>query len=115
MNIGKDQTCGSHHLSSLFRKDRAIGDHSARLDHNTLTDHGTVSRGVCQYKDGMLTEIVERTKIAYEGGRIYYIEDGKEFDLDPNTLVSMNLWGFTPAYLEACKERFLAFLDKNVP
>ena len=82
---------------------------------NTVTEKGTVSRGVCQYKDGMLTEIVERTKIAYEGGRIYYIEDGKEFDLDPNTLVSMNLWGFTPAYLEECKKRFPAFLDKNVP
>ena len=37
---------------------------------NTVTEKGTVSRGVCQYKDGMLTEIVERTKIAYEGGRI---------------------------------------------
>ena len=82
---------------------------------NTVTEKGTVSRGVCQYKDGMLTEIVERTKIAYEGGRIYYIEDGEEFDLDPNTLVSMNLWGFTPAYLEACKARFPAFLDANVP
>jgi len=82
---------------------------------NTVTEQGTVSRGVCQYEDGMLTEIVERTKIAYENGRIYYIEDGKEFDLDPNTLVSMNLWGFTPAYLEECKKRFPAFLDENLP
>ena len=82
---------------------------------NTVTEQGTVSRGVCQYENGMLTEIVERTKIAYENGRIYYIEDGKEFDLDPNTLVSMNLWGFTPAYLEECKKRFPAFLDENLP
>ena len=82
---------------------------------NTVTEKGTVSRGVCQYKDGMLTEIVERTKIAYEGGRIYYIEDGEEVDLDPDTLVSMNLWGFTPSYLAECKARFPEFLDKNIP
>ena len=82
---------------------------------NTVTEKGTVSRGVCQYDDGMLTEIVERTKIAYEGGRIYYIEGENEVELDPNTLVSMNLWGFTPAYLEECKKRFPAFLDENVP
>ena len=82
---------------------------------NTVTEKGTVSRGVCQYEDGMLTEIVERTKIAYENGRIYYIEGEEEVDLDPNTLVSMNLWGFTPAYLEECKKRFPAFLDENLP
>ena len=82
---------------------------------NTVTEKGTVSRGVCQYEDGMLTEIVERTKIAYENGRIYYIEGEEEVDLDPNTLVSMNLWGFTPAYLEECKNRFPAFLDENLP
>ena len=82
---------------------------------NTVTEQGTVSRGVCQYKDGMLTEIVERTKIATVGDRIYYIEDGEEFDLEPNTLVSMNLWGFTTRYLEECKKRFPEFLDENLP
>jgi len=63
----------------------------------------------------MLTEIVERTKIGVDGDRIYYVEDGEEFDLDPNTIVSMNLWGFTPKYLEECKRRFPAFLDANLP
>ena len=83
---------------------------------NTVTEQGTVSRGVCKAdENGMLTEIVERTKIAVDGDRIYYIEDGEEFDLDPNTLVSMNLWGFTTKYLEECKSRFPAFLDANLP
>lgn len=83
---------------------------------NTVTEQGTVSRGVCQADENdMLTEIVERTKIAVDGDRIYYIDNDKEYDLHPNTLVSMNLWGFTTAYLEECKNRFPKFLDENVP
>ena len=83
---------------------------------NTVTDQGTVSRGVCAYENGMLTEIVERTKIGVrENGEIYFIEDGEEYPLDPDTLVSMNLWGLTPKYLEECKARFSAFLDENLP
>ena len=83
---------------------------------NTVTEQGTVSRGVCAYENGMLTEIVERTKIGVrENGEIYFIEDGEEYPLDPDTLVSMNLWGLTPKYLEECKARFSAFLDENLP
>ncbi len=84
---------------------------------NTVTEQGTVSRGVCQSDEsGMLTEIVERTKIGISAdGGIYYTEDGKDYPLDPDTLVSMNLWGFTPSYIEECAERFPAFLDENLP
>ena len=83
---------------------------------NTVTEQGTVSRGICQSDgDGMLTEIVERTKIGTKDGRIYYTEDGTDYDLDPDTLVSMNLWGFTPSYLSECAKRFPAFLDENLP
>lgn len=83
---------------------------------NTVTEQGTVSRGVCKSdENGMLTEIVERTKIgiAKDGG-IYYTEDGVDYTLDPDTLVSMNLWGFTPSYIKECAERFPAFLDENL-
>ena len=83
---------------------------------NTVTDNGTVSRGVCTLEDGRLVNIVERTKIGVRAdGSIYFIEGDEEFALDPDTLVSMNLWGFTPSYLRECKERFAAFLDKNIP
>ncbi len=84
---------------------------------NTVTEQGTVSRGICTYdEDGMLTSIVERTKIGIkDGGSIYYTEDGVDYDLDPEALVSMNLWGFTPAYLKECAARFPAFLDENLP
>ncbi|MBR2930824.1 MAG: nucleotidyltransferase [Clostridia bacterium] len=82
---------------------------------NTVTEQGTVSRGVCEHKDGMLTEIVERTKIGVKDGEIYYTEDGIDTPLEPSTLVSMNLWGLTPSYLEECRKRFALFLDKSLP
>ncbi len=83
---------------------------------NTVTEQGTVSRGICMAdSDSMLTEITERTKIGTRDGKIYYTEDGVDYDLDPDTLVSMNLWGFTPSYLSECAKRFPAFLDENLP
>ena len=83
---------------------------------NTVTEQGTVSRGICSANaDGMLTEIVERTKIGVKDGEIYYTEDGVDTPLDPDTLVSMNLWGLTPSYLDECSNRFPFFLDENLP
>lgn len=82
---------------------------------NTVTEQGTVSRGVCEADDnGMLTGIVERTKIGINDGEIYFTEDGVDTPLDPETLVSMNLWGFTPSYIAECKKRFPSFLDQGI-
>lgn len=82
---------------------------------NTVTDQGTVSRGVCKSNiDGRLTEIVERTAIGTRDGEIYYTESGVEYPLAPDTLVSMNLWGFTPDFIDECNERFADFLDENL-
>ena len=82
---------------------------------NTVTEQGTVSRGVCESnEDSMLTNIVERTKIGIKDGIIYYTEDGVDTVLDPDTLVSMNLWGFTPSYIKECADRFSVFLDENL-
>ena len=83
---------------------------------NTVTEQGTVSRGICASDaNGMLTEIVERTKIGTANGKIYFTEDGVDTELDPEALVSMNLWGFTPSYIEECKARFPKFLDTSIP
>ena len=81
---------------------------------NTVTEEGTVSRGVCKCNDGYLTEIVERTKIATDGSKIWYTDDEGDVELAPDTLVSMNLWGLTPSYLRECAARFPSFLDKSL-
>ena len=85
---------------------------------NTVTDHGSVARGVCQTDEmGMLTEIIERTRIEkYEDG-IRFTEDGGETweFLPGDTIVSMNLWGFTAAFIDQLWARFPAFLDKSLP
>ena len=83
---------------------------------NTVTEQGTVSRGICEAdENGMLKSIVERTKISIKEGNIYYTEDDVDYALNPEALVSMNLWGLTTSYLEECKKRFPKFLEENLP
>ncbi len=79
---------------------------------NTLSDFGTVSRGVCtQDENNYLQTIVERTSIAKtENGAAYDDESGSH-ELDLETLVSMNFFGFTPDFLAHLKEGFKDFLD----
>ncbi len=82
----------------------------------TVTDHGTVARGVCTVADGRLTGITERTRIAKREGGIYFTEDGETWtELPPETTVSMNLLGFTPSFLAAIQARFPSFLEENLP
>ena len=85
---------------------------------NTVTDHGSVARGVCQVdKQGYLTHVIERTKIEkYEGGIHFTEDDGNTWsDLPANTPVSMNLWGFSPSFLKEIGIRFPEFLSVDVP
>ena len=120
--INADDYYGAHAFEKIYNFLKSSEDdskyHYAMVGYrikNTVTEQGTVSRGVCKVEDGMLTEVVERTKIGTKDGNIYYTEDGVDYDLDPETLVSMNLWGLTPSYLEECAKRFPAFLDENLP
>lgn len=86
---------------------------------NTMTENGSVSRGVCSTKDGKLTDVVERTAISYapDHSIVFTDESGKECTLAPETPVSMNLWGFTPDYFAYSEREFRRFLDEkiNVP
>ena len=81
---------------------------------NTLSDHGSVSRGVCETDaEGDLTDMVERTQIFKEGDRIFYRDETGDHDLSPDTLVSMNMFGFTPDYFRYSAEYFPQFLTEN--
>lgn len=83
---------------------------------NTVTANGSVSRGVCTERNGMLESITERTHIEQRGADAAYTEDGEHFiDLPGDTTVSMNFWGFSPLYLRELARRFPAFLDENLP
>ena len=85
---------------------------------NTVSANGSVSRGVCVTDAaGNLHSVTERTCIAPYDGGIHYSEDGGESwtDLDENSVVSMNLWGFTPAYIAEAKAGFAEFLRENLP
>jgi NDP-sugar pyrophosphorylase family protein len=83
---------------------------------NTVTEHGSVARGVCEERDGYLTGVTERTKIFKKGGDAEFTEDGEHFTFLPgDTTVSMNFWGFTAGLLDVLWARFPAFLDENLP
>lgn len=84
---------------------------------NTVTDNGHVARGVCEMnEEGELVEINERTQIEKHNGGIAYTEDGGETwtELAEDTVVSMNMWGFTRSILEEIRDGFPAFLDEGL-
>lgn len=78
---------------------------------NTLSEHGTVSRGVCETdKDKNLTRIIERTKIGLEGNSIFFYEDDSKTKLTGNEPVSMNFWIFKPSFFNHLETGFINFL-----
>lgn len=103
--------------ADLMRERTRKGDYSMvgfRVG-NTMSENGSVSRGVCSVNaEGNLTKVVERTGIAYDKDhRICFLDENNETEyLDPSTPVSMNLWGFTPDYFSYSDREFRRFLDK---
>ena len=81
---------------------------------NTVTDHGTVSRGVCAMEGDRLTKIDERKTIEKRPYGAAFTEDGGQTwtDIPAGTPVSMNFWGFTSSIMGELKTRFVTFLDK---
>lgn len=84
---------------------------------NTVSDNGTVSRGVCQLEGGSLKKVKETLKIKkYPDGRIADTEPpDQEIPLDPESVVSMNFWGFTPWIFEEMDRYFTQFLEDLAP
>ena len=83
---------------------------------NTLSEHGTVSRGICEStKDGYLSDVVERTKVEKcATGAKFYDDSGTACSLSGEEIASMNIWGFTPSIFPSLKEGFKNFLGKNI-
>ena len=82
---------------------------------NTVTEFGSVARGVCEVEDGMLTGVTERTKIFKKGADAEYTEDGEHMIRIPgDSIVSMNLWGFSSKVLDELWNRMGAFLKNAI-
>ncbi|MGL4344868.1 MAG: phosphotransferase [Cellulosilyticaceae bacterium] len=81
---------------------------------NTLTEHGHVARGICQVKNEQLAHITERTHIAYHEDKVQFLENDCWTPLSEESVVSMNLWGFTPRLFDAMEQDFCAFLDQGL-
>ena len=82
---------------------------------NTLTENGTVSRGVCRADDsGKLIDVTERTKIKKVGDIAESVEDDGTYRFPLDSVVSMNCWGFTPDIFEGVMEGFVRFLSSSV-
>jgi NDP-sugar pyrophosphorylase family protein len=81
---------------------------------NTLSENGTVSRGLCKV-DGnhYLTDVVECHGICRKGDRLVYELNGAEEEFPAGTVVSMNMWGFTPEYFGYSEKAFVEFLRAN--
>jgi len=80
---------------------------------NTLTDNGSVARGVCSSENGKLVSIEEHTKIYREGKKAFCSCNGEPHEIPIDSLVSMNFFGFAPDVFDVFEKGFRAFLDAN--
>jgi choline kinase len=81
---------------------------------NTLSEYGSVSRGVCDMdENGNMIGVTERTEVYWKDGDIYYKDANGETQLSADSRVSMNFWGFTPAVFKQSEEMFKRFVDAN--
>ena len=81
---------------------------------NTLTENGTVSRGICRADDdGKLLDVTERTKIKRVGDIAESVEDSGRYTFPLDSVVSMNCWGFTPDIFEGVMDGFKRFLSSS--
>ncbi len=84
------------------------------LIRNTLSPHGSVSRGICGTADGYLSSIVERIQIETNAnGTIQYFEDRQATDMTGGEICSMNFWGFTPSFFQSLEDKFTVFLKEK--
>lgn len=80
---------------------------------NTLSDHGGVTRGICHIEDGCLTGVTETSNIYKTAGGAEIRSDNGATPVKTDNLVSMNMWGLTPDFVDTLKEGFVEFLQKE--
>ena len=119
--INADDFYGPSAYTTLFdylKEDRADNEHAmvAYELRKTVTENGSVARGICSVENGYLTDVVERTRIEKRGDDAAFTEDGVNFvPVSGDVPVSMNFWGFGKAMLQELNDRFPAWLDENLP
>lgn len=123
--INADDFYGRHAFEEIYRQLTTITDDGKyryamvgyKL-HNTLTENGHVARGVCVVDEkNQLVTIHERTHIEKHGEAAEYTEDGGDtwVKLPEDSLVSMNMWGFTNSIMKELEDRFVTFLKEELP
>lgn len=104
----------AQYLSSLSAEDTGKYAMVGYILKNTLSDYGSVARGICEVHNGMLTDIVERTKIRRENDSIVYFDHSESaVPLADDKVVSMNFWGFTPDIFSKFENSFYNFFNYN--
>ena len=100
------------HLSQAKSGNKASYCMVGYILENTLTENGTVSRGICEVgADGYLCDVTERTAISRDGDCAVYEENGEKTKIALDSIASMNCWGFTPDIFDGVMEGFKAFLS----
>ena len=101
-------------MAEILREDRATRYCMAGyILNNTLTDNGSVARGVCSSENGKLVSIEEHTKIYREGNKAFCACSGEPHEIALDSLVSMNFFGFAPDVFDVFGKGFKTFLDNN--
>lgn len=113
--INADDYYGVDAYRTMFRELMGLQPNQATmvgyLLKNTVTEHGTVSRGICRMEDGKLVSVEEALKLQlFPDGSIADVAGGEKVEMSGETIVSMNFWGFTPAAFDLMETYFHAFL-----
>jgi hypothetical protein len=122
--VNADDFYGATAFQALAGHLRRAQDQDDRYDYSmvgyrldrTLSEFGQVARGICVVSpEGELLEVRERTRIEQRSGGVEYTDNGVDWiPLAPETMVSLNAWGFTPSVFAELRARFVHFLERNV-
>jgi dTDP-glucose pyrophosphorylase len=122
--INADDFYGAQSFKNIYDYLCTAGDTDSAYDYcmvgyrlaNTLTEHGHVARGVCTVdSNGCLETIVERTQIEKAGDAVRYRDERNNWvDIKPQSIVSMNMFGFTVSFMDILNEQFPRFLHENI-